>query len=126
MRVKNYNILTSGPQDLSSNVEFAPIPLEHIANYAIQLFFTGPLTGNFKLQASNDEAPAFMPSLNQDQLNTYITHWTDIADSAVAVTASGDIMWTVENAGYSYVRIVWTVGSGSGVLTSARSYVKGV
>lgn len=125
MRVKNEDLLDeSGPVDLSANAELKPIWLGHIANYAIQLVFTGTPGGNFKLQASNDEGSInSASSTNQD---ASITHWTDIADSAVVVAAAGDIMWTVENAGYTWVRVVWTQTSSTGTLTHARAYVKGV
>lgn len=125
MKVNNFNMLSAGPVTLDQDIEFAPIPLEHICNYAIQLVFTGTPDGDFKLQASNDEAPYNQPSLSQGQLNQYITHWTDIAGSTSLVTEAGDIMWTVENAGYSYVRVVWSHTASTGSLVSARCYVKG-
>jgi hypothetical protein len=125
MRVKNEDLLDdSGPIDLSTSADLPAIWLGHIANYAIQLVFTGTPQGNFKLQASNDVGQILAASAAQQDED--ITHWTDIADSALTVSAAGDIMWTVENAGYTWVRVVWTQTGGSGSLTSARAYVKGV
>lgn len=127
MRVKNENLLDdSGPLDLLVNQNLRPIWLGHIANYAIQLVFTGTPVGSFKLQASND-----VGQINSEGATTQVagvTQWTDITDSALSVTAAGDIMWTVENAGYTWVRVVWTAtgGSSSPTLTSARCYVKGI
>lgn len=127
MRVKNENLLEdSGPLDLLVNQNLPPVWLGHIANYAIQLVFTGTPGGNFKLQASNDPGriDAAAPSTQDDG----IINWTDIADSAQTISAAGDHMWTVENAGYTWVRVVWTAtgGSSTPTLTSARAYVKGV
>ncbi len=123
MRVNNEDLLNGQPLDLSVSQNLKPIWLGHIANYAIQLVFTGTPIGNFKLQACNDEAD---PRLPTSDLLTKLVHWTDIADSAQAITAAGDHMWTVENAGYTWVRVVWTQTGGTGSLDSARSYVKGV
>lgn len=125
MRVKNEDLLDeSGPVDLTSSTELKPVWLGHIANYAIQLVFDGAPVGSFKLQASNDLGNSTSASASMQ--DSGITNWTDIADSAAAISAAGDVMWQVENAGYNWVRVVWTVTSGSGNITSARAYVKGV
>jgi hypothetical protein len=101
-----------------------PIWLGHIANYSIQLVFTGTPGGNFKLQMSNDEGD---PSAAKEEDRDFkIVNWTDIADSAQTISAAGDHSWTVENAGYRWVRVVWTQTSSSGTLTSARFNVKGI
>ena len=95
--------------------------LGHIANYSIQLVFTGSTpNGTFKLQASCDE-----PN-KTNAAETTVTNWTDITDSDQAITAAGDHMWTVENAGYTFARAVWTDSTSSaGTITSARFMVKG-
>lgn len=123
MRVNNEDLLDGQPLSLNSNQNLSAIWLGHIANYAIQLVFTGSPIGNFKLQASNDDVD---PRLPQSDIESKIVNWTDVLDSAQAITAAGDHMWTVENAGYTWVRVVWTQTGGSGDLTSARAYVKGV
>lgn len=122
MRVNNEDLLDGSALSLSTDQNLSAIWLGHIANYAIQLIFTGPLNGEFKLQASNDDVD---PRLPQSIIDTKITHWTDILDSEQTVNSSGDHMWTVSNAGYTWVRVVWTRNSGTGVLNSARAYVKG-
>lgn len=124
MRVANEDILRGETADLSANWESQPIWLGHIANYAIQLKFSSTPNGTFKLQASNDPGQIVSPSkVVQD---AKVEDWTDIADSEQAVSADGNHMWTVQNAGYLWVRIVFTHSSGSGVLDKARAYVKGV
>ena len=125
MRVKNENLLDdSGPVDLSLSADLKSVWLGHIANYSIQLQFTGAPQGNFRLQASND--PGRIDAASGVLQVSNIAIWTDIADSAQTISAAGDHMWTVENAGYTWVRVVWTQTGGSGTLTSARAYVKGI
>lgn len=124
MRVNNENLLDdSGPLDLSVSQNLQPIWLGHIMHYSIQLKYTGSPAGTFKLQASND--PGRINSSDASN-QAPISNWTDVADSAITISAAGDCMYTVENAGYNWVRVVYTASSGSGSLTVARSYVKGL
>jgi hypothetical protein len=122
MRVNNEDLLNGNPVSLGTSANLKAIWLGHIANYAIQLVFTGTPNGTFKLQASNDEVDPRMPIA---QIEAGLVNWTDIADSGQLITAAGNHTWTVENAGYAWVRVVWTQISGTGTLTSARSYCKG-
>jgi hypothetical protein len=101
-----------------------PIWLGHIANYSIQIFFSGTPGGNFKLQMSNDEGNVNAP--REDDRDFKIVNWTDIADSAFTVSAAGDVAWNYRDCGYRWVRVVWTPTSGSGTITSIRFNVKGV
>jgi hypothetical protein len=122
MRVNNEDLLNGSPLSLATSQNLKPIWLGHIANYAIQLKFTGSPVGNFTLQASNDDVDSRLPTAD---LEAKIVNWTTIADSAQAISAAGDHVWTVENAGYMWVRVVWTQTGGTGTLVSARSYCKG-
>lgn len=119
MRIKNENMISKlDGVDMTSNIVSEPIWLAHIANYAIQVVFTGAPDGTFKLQASNDLSDPKDPS---------ITNWTDITGSSQIIAASGDYMWTVSNAGYNWVRVVWTdSASGASTITVCRAMVKGV
>ena len=121
MRIKNDALTLSGT-DLSSNVTSDPIWLGHIAHYSIQLIFTGTPMGAFKLQASNDEG-----AKTNNLENASITNWTDITGSSTNITAAGDLLYNVENAGYRWVRLVWTDSATvTGTLTVARYNLKGV
>jgi hypothetical protein len=126
MRVKNEDLLDGGTQALAASVNLAPVWLGHICNYSIQLVYTGTPAGSFKLQASNDVGN--IDSASQAVQFSGLTNWTDIASTdSGAISAAGNYLWNIQNAGYAWVRVVWTA-SGAGttpVLTSARAYVKG-
>lgn len=127
MRVKNENMLNdSGAIDLSSSWDSNAIWLGHISCYAIQLVFSGTPDGTFKLQASNDQGNP--PTAGSGEQEHGVDNWTDITDSSQAVSMAGNHMWDVQNAGYNWVRVVWTAnGTGtSPSLDTARAYVKGV
>lgn len=129
MRVKHDNLLLVdetliGPVDMSASFNLQAIYLGHIAQYAIQLVFTGTPSGNFKLQASNDQGHP--QAVTASEREAGIVNWTDVADSAVTVSASGDIMWNAENVGYLWVRVVYTSTGAGGELTSAKQFVKGI
>lgn len=110
--------------DLSTSQTSEPVWLGHIANYSIQIFFSGTPGGNFKLQMSNDLGN---PQANIEADRDFgIDNWTDIADSALTVAAAGDVAWNYRDAGYRWVRVVWTQTSGSGTITSIRFNVKGI
>lgn len=123
MRIAN-EAITLSSTDMSGSITGTAIYLGHICNYSIQLVFTGSPSGTFKLQCSNDAGNpngAVPPSLSSG-----VTNWTDIAGSSQVISAAGDITYQVENAGYAWVRVVYTFTSGTGTITSARVNVKGV
>lgn len=125
MRIFNES-LTLNSTSMSANITSDPIYLGHIGYYSIQLVYTGTPDGTFKLQLSNDMgSPQAAEQANED---FKIVNWTDIANTTVAVSAAGDLSYNVENAGYRWVRVVWTADSAgtTPVLTSARANGKGV
>jgi hypothetical protein len=124
MRINNEDLQPSGASDMASSFNLKPVWLGHIANYSIQLVFTGSPNGTFKLQVSND--PGHPNAQNKAEQYADVVNWTDVSGSAQPVSAAGDHTWQVENSGYAWVRVVWTFSSGSGSLTSARANVKGI
>jgi hypothetical protein len=127
VRIANENLLIVDDAPVSgamvSSFNMRPIYLGHIAHYAIQLIFTGSPNGNFKLQVSNDPGSPF--KAGDSAKYSGVTNWTDMANSSFTITAAGDVMWDVQNAGHLWVRVVWTAVSGSGTLTSAIANLKG-
>lgn len=117
MRVNNDAYITSADMSAAS-ITGAPINLESIYCYSIQIVVTGgPPTGTLKLQMSND--------LGTDIIGTNITNWTDITGATIAVAAAGSFAFYVDAASYRWVRMVYTRTAGSGTL-NARSNTKGV
>ena len=123
MRVFNSSLTWSTDQatytasgDISNaNLYSVPLLLRHIDNYSIQLVTTGAtVTGTFKLQASNDDPN--IPTAGYPAASSM--NWTDVDSSPTVVTASGTIIWNAANAGYQWVRVVWTEsGSAAGSVT---------
>ena len=130
MRVKNEDLLTvdgvMATKSMGATFQLPATWLGHIDNYSIQLVFTGTPIGTFTLQASNDVGN--LPNgtgIQSDQVARLI-NWTTIPDSAQAITGAGDHMYNYRNAGYNWIRVVYTATSSTGTLTSARAYVKGI
>lgn len=128
MRIFNEDILdvdnVRTTPDMASSFALNPIYLGHIVDYSIQLVFTGTPGGNFKLQVSNDLGN--INATTEAEQVAGVTTWTDVAGSPQTISAAGDHTWAVDNAGYRWVRVVWTATSGSGTLISARVNGKGV
>jgi len=121
MRIQN-EALTLDGTDMESTITSNAVWLAHIAHYSIQVVFTGSPNGTFKLQASNDVGAKDGGGLSSPT----ITNWTDIPSSSLAVSASGSSLWTISNAGYRWVRVVWTnSASSTAAITSIRFNVKG-
>lgn len=113
MRIKNINMIPSGSVSINANATLDGVALDHITHFSIQVVFSGTSpSGTFKLQCSNDDSST--------------SNWTDIGGSSQTVKDSGNVTWNVENAGYKWVRVVFTHASGTGNITSARCHIKGV
>lgn len=118
MRVANEAIFTNA--DMSGNLASDPIPLNQDYGYTIQVNWTGTAeVGTFKLQLSCDPGV-----LHSDGSVTGVTHWTDVDSSSQAISADGDLAWTVSNGIYNWARAVYTRTSGTGTL-NGRFVAKG-
>lgn len=93
--------------DASVTVTSVPFFLGDLINYSLQnTFSSGTLNGTLLLQGSLDNV-------------TY----GDIDNTTKTVTSGGAVIYSVEGAGYAWVRIKWTNTSGTGTITS-KIYVK--
>lgn len=91
----------------ASNQTSVQFDLGDLINYSIQnTFSSGTLNGSLALLGSMDNV-------------TYAT----IENSAKTVTSGGAVIYSVEGAGYRYVKVQWTNSSGTGTITS-KIYVK--
>ena len=125
MRIHNKDLLeATGPIDMDADFTLQPIYLGHIAQYAIQLFFSATPDGTFTLECSND--PGHPNAAKKEEQYEDVDHWTTIAGSASIVSADGDITWNAENVGYLWVRVKWVANAAGGSLDSAKINVKGV
>ncbi len=106
IRPKQYTILLAG--DMSqATLTSSSVDMTEFAIGAIQAVYTGSPVGTFKLQISNDNST-----------------FSDYTGSSNAITVAGDFMWNLVDAGYSYVRLVYTKTSGTGSVT-AKAVAKG-
>lgn len=118
MRISNDSII-SAPVNMSSAWTSEPLWLGHLADYSIQLFFTGAPGGVFRLQCSNDKEQSVEFAQN-------VENWTLVMGSTQAVLEAGDHTWAVTGAPYRWVRVQWIPALGSGgTLTLARINGKG-
>ncbi len=125
MKHNNSSIIETA-QSLATNWESDPIFIDRWEMYAIQLVFTGTLTGTFKLQYSNDTG---VETTDHSEpvavgIDDSAWNWTDVADSSSAVSAAGNILYEDMSSACRWVKVVWTAGSGSGSLTVARINLK--
>lgn len=122
MRIQNEDLTLDGT-DMQSNIVSDPVWLAHIVNYSVQVVYTGTPNGTLKLQGSND-----LGAKDGLQSTVSITNWSDISGASESVTAAGDVIFNIENAGYRWFRLVWTESSSGSpsTITSARFNVKGI
>lgn len=109
-------------QSMGASLASAGIFLANQYAYSIQGVWsagTSPV-GTFKLQGSNDSG-----DIGSGQGVSQPTNWTDIADSAQAISGNtGSILYDVTQCSYRFVRLVYTRVSGTATL-SATMQVKG-
>lgn len=136
MRLENKDLLTiDGEREtvsLAASHNFPPVALTSIVNVGIQAVFTGTPDGTFTLQVSNDvgynNSGSPNTPLESDQY-AMITNWTTVENSAIVVSAAGDIFYDYQNAGAKWCRVQYTAdsaGSGSPTVTIMRANCKGI
>lgn len=118
MRISNDSIILA-PVSLANAWTSEPIWLGHLADYSIQLFFTGAPGGVFRLQCSNDKEQSVETAQG-------IKNWSLVMGSTQTIQEAGDHTWAVADASYRWVRVQWIPMLGSsGTLTEARMNGKG-
>ncbi len=91
----------------------AAIPAEQLIQVSVQGVVTGSSpVGTLKLQGSNDPILVnYLPKYTP-------TNWSDIPNATIAVSATGVFLIPKTEICYSWIRVVWVVGSGSGLVTA--------
>lgn len=97
--------LATSQNDAALNVEH----LEGVSYIAKITSSSGPLTGTFKIQVSND---AFLNNVNNNEDPN--ATWIDYASSTQAVSGSTILGWNITDIYFKAVRLVWTATSGAG------------
>jgi len=115
---KNELLMAAG--DMSGNLTSDPVDVRNLIVASFQIVFTGAPVGTMKLQCSND----VYEYLKQPGIQPAATNWTDVADSALSVTAAGDIVYNLTSLGFDQIRVVYTRSSGTGTM-SIRMVGKG-
>jgi hypothetical protein len=97
---------------LNTTVNSLAMQLMEIADYSIQVVFTGTPTGTFQLQVSNETVAPKNMVVGANGVITYSpANWTNLTSSSSLVSAAGDITWNYANAGYTFVRVNYADGS---------------
>ena len=120
--MKVFTVVQSMPI-LGADVNGTALNVEHLEGVSFIMAVTsssGPLTGSFKLQVSND---AFTGNVNNNE-NPSAT-WIDYAGSAQAVGGTTTLGWNVTDLYFKAIRLVWTYSSGAGS-ASINIQAKGV
>lgn len=108
-----------------------PVNLNGIWTYTVQVVLSGATTpvASLALQGSCDS----LDDPNSNAVRTGVEGvplasgmvWAEIDGSAVAVAANGTFVWNVADAGYEWVRVVYTYTSGTGGTLIGRIKGKG-
>lgn len=84
------------------NQTSVPLRLNDLTTYSIQVdFSSGTLGGTLALEVSNNGST-----------------WSALTGSSQVVASGVSHLWTVQGAGYDYVRVTWTASAGTGTLSS--------
>lgn len=106
MRTNEYsNLVVNG--DMSGNIASAAIPLQQAFMCGIQAVFSGSPVGSLFLSVSNDGV-------------TYSTY--NSSDNPQAVSAAGNYYWTIPATPFNFLKLNYTVTSGTGTLNATSSY----
>lgn len=116
-RLKKYQLISGGVMTGTSVITSSAVEIINLDNVFLQLHFTGTPTGTFSVQVSSDH--------DQDPNGNVIVagNWISLvlSPSPVAAGASGDIGIDLNQLGASYLRVVYTNASGTGVLSAVVS-----
>lgn len=110
--LKLFQIITAGNM-ASGSITSSITDIQFIDNISLQLNISGSPTGTFSVQGSIDHQQDTQGNVSVDG------NWVDLG-LGLAVTAGNptNILIDLNQASYSYVRVVYTRTSGSGTLNA--------
>lgn len=114
----NFALLTAA--DLSFSQTSNPLFVEDYDRGSIQATFSGSPVGTVSLQISNDQG--VNPTSNPADVKG-VVNWTTLPAYTQAISASGSVVWSLEEITWSWARISYTRTSGTGSLT-VRGMIK--
>lgn len=103
--VLNGSLMEDG--SMASSATSSALLINTFSGYSISATISSAssASGTLVLQTSNDNLP---PSS--------IVNWSDITSSSQIVNSNGTTLWNVADAYYKYVRVKYTLATGTGVL----------
>jgi hypothetical protein len=103
-----YKSLASGT---SANANFTTnaVAVGEFSTYSVTCNVTSTATGTVALQASNDWAA--------DETGPASPKWVEISGANSAIVTGSDVMFNVQNSGYTWMRVIYTSTSGTGTAT---------
>lgn len=116
MRFTEKKIITAGDMSQATVASFG-MHVDQGVNWTIQAIWTGVPVGNFTIQVSNDIVAVNPVSTGDPAIN--VVNWTTYTGSSTAAGgAPGDFAWIAQNAGYQWVRLLYTRTSGTGTVNA--------
>lgn len=100
-------IMTNADMSLAS-INSVGVDLSFAKDGAVQAVWTGAPVGVLKLQISGDNVPDAASVVN----------WSDYSGSSINVSGPGDAAYNFPNAGYRWLRLVYTKTSGTGTINA--------
>lgn len=99
----NQQLISAG--SMGSSLNSSPMHLGEFNGYSCSAVVSSGSSpvGTLKLQVAND-------------FSATVSNWVDVAGSGIAITGDGANLWSVADAYYKWVRVVYTRTSGSGTL----------
>jgi hypothetical protein len=122
MRIAHCDLLQGTPIT-AANFTSDGFYLGHILNLAAHVVFTGSPVGALKVQVSCDIGNPNSPFPHSDDT---VVNWVDLAGASASISGAGSVLINLADAGYSWIRVVYTHTSGSGSITVAQLNLKGL
>lgn len=114
MSAYNYKVYDAASMGASVNSNCVNVALVDLAGIQAVWAGGGSPVGTFTLQVSNDDvAPG--PAAN---LCANVVNWSTYSNSAVAISADGDLAYNISNLAYRWIRISYARTSGTATVNA--------